>query len=196
MTILMFIGGTFLHTLYAFLYILGIGILAFLIGRIYPRSWIRTDIFPFKSFAFEKNGNIYHKIKIMKWKTILPDMSMIMAKILPGFMPKKRIEETDNISVLIKETCIAEGTHFWVSVFGFGAVFLWKGIGVWILAVLFLLLNIPFIIIQRFNRPRLIAAEKMLKRRNLAQAKGVTENEKAEKVDNAEGADTRQTSKA
>lgn len=179
-----------MHIQYAILYLLGISVLAFFLGRIYPRMWIHEDAFPFKSFSFEKNGNVYHKLKIMKWKTKFPDMSMILAKIIPGFMPKKRLEAADNVSVLIKETCIAEGTHFWVSVFGFGCVFIWKGIGGWILSLLYLLINIPFIIMQRFNRPRLIAAEKMLKKRTLSQAQGVDEFGKTKKGIDAEGAIT------
>lgn len=182
-----------MHMKYAILYLLGIAILAFLLGRLYPKAWINENCFPFKSFSFEKNGNVYQKLKIMKWKTKLPDMSMILAKIMPGFMPKKRIESADKVPVLIKETCVAEGTHFWVSVFGFGCVFIWRGIGGWILSFLFLLINIPFIIMQRFNRPRLIAAEKMLKRRTFPQAQGVDEIEKTKKGLDAEGAITQQT---
>lgn len=180
--------------IYAILYLLSIGILSFLLGRLYPRAWLHEHRFPFKSFAFEKNGKIYHKLKIMEWKTKLPDMSMIMSKLIPGFMPKKRLEEINNLPTLIKETCIAEGTHFWVSVFGFGCVFIWKGIGGWILSLLFLMINLPFIIMQRFNRPRLITAEKMLKRRTLSQTQGVIEIEKAEKGTDIHGVSVQQTS--
>ena len=47
-------------------YLLCISIAVFILGRLYPRKWLRTDAFPFKSFKFEKNGTIYNKIKIMK----------------------------------------------------------------------------------------------------------------------------------
>ncbi len=151
--------------LYAILYILCVIVIVFLLGRIYPRKWIYEKRFPFKSFSFEKEGAIYNKIKIMKWKTKLPDASLIITKILPRFMPKKRLDNEQKISVLIKETCIAEMTHVIVSILGFGCVFIWKGIGGWVLSILFLLFNIPFVIIQRFNRPRLIATDMILKKR-------------------------------
>lgn len=67
---------------------------------------------------------------------------------------------------MINETCIAEATHVIVAILGFGCIFVWNGIGGWIVSVLFLITNIPFIIMQRFNRPRLVAADMMLKRRN------------------------------
>lgn len=152
--------------LYSILYILCVGIVVFLLGRLYPRKWLRADCFPFKSFKFEKNGMIYNKIKIMKWKTKLPDASLIITKVLPKFMPRKRLDNENNIPTLINETCIAEATHVVAAILGFGCVFIWNGIGGWIMSILFLLFNIPFVIMQRFNRPRLITADVMLKRRN------------------------------
>ena len=80
-------------------YLLCISIAVFILGRLYPRKWLRTDAFPFKSSKLEKNGTIYNKIKIMKWKTKLPDASLIITKILPRFMPKKRLENENNIPV-------------------------------------------------------------------------------------------------
>ena len=152
--------------LYSFLYILCVGILVFLLGRLYPRKWLRVDCFPFKSFKFEKNGTIYNKLKIMKWKTKLPDASLIITKVFPRFMPRKRLDDEEKIPTLINETCIAETTHVVAAILGFGCVFVWDGIGGWIMSILFLLFNIPFIIMQRFNRPRLITANMMLTRRN------------------------------
>jgi len=168
-------------------YLLCISITAFIIGRLYPRKWLRPNAFPFKSFRCEKNGTIYNKINIKKWKTKLPDMSIIITKILPRFMPKKRLKDENNIPVLINETCIAEATHVIAAILGFGCIFVWNGIGGWIVSVLFLLINVPFVIIQRFNRPRLVAADMMLKRRNglkleASHKKGSTEEEKDENL--------------
>ena len=145
-------------------YILCTSIVVFILGRVFPRKWIFEDRFPFKSFDFEKGGRIYNKIGRMKWKTKLPDASVTITKILPKFMPRKRIDQGDQIPILIKETCIAEATHVLVAILGFGCVFIWNGIGGWIVSIAFLLFNIPFIIIQRFNRPRLIRANMMMSR--------------------------------
>ena len=165
--------------LYSILYTLCVGIVVFLLGRLYPRKWLRVDRFPFKSFKFEKNGTIYNKIKIMKWKTKLPDASLIITKVLPKFMPRKRLEDEKEIPTLISETCIAEVTHVLAAILGFGCVFVWNGIGGWIMSILFLLFNIPFIIMQRFNRPRLIKADMMLKRRNNYNSEATNKNETA-----------------
>ena len=151
----------FLRTIH---YIFRISIAAFVLGRVYPRRWISADHFPFKSFKFENGGRIYNRINIMKWKTKLPDASMLITKLIPKFMPKKRLDQSEQIPILIKETCVAETTHVLVSILGFGCVFLLEGIGGWLISVAFLLINLPFIIIQRFNRPRLIAAQTMMRR--------------------------------
>ena len=44
-------------------FLLVLGIAVFLAGRFFPRRWIFEDSFPFNSFAFEKEGNIYNRIK-------------------------------------------------------------------------------------------------------------------------------------
>ena len=181
--------------LYSFLYILSVGFLVFILGRLYPRKWLRVDCFPFKSFKFEKNGTIYNKLKIMKWKTKLPDASLIITKVLPKFMPRKRLDDEEKIPTLINETCIAEATHVVAAILGFGCVFVWDGIGGWIMSILFLLFNIPFIIMQRFNRPRLITADMMLKRRNnynseAANGNKTTTEENIERSCAAEAAET------
>lgn len=150
------------------LYILSVSIVVFLLGRVFPRRWLHEQAFPFKSFGFEKNGAIYQKLGIMKWKTKLPDASLIISRLFPKWMPKKRLENEEKIPILIKETCVAEMTHSAVSLLGFGCVFIWKGIGGWIMSLGFLILNLPFILMQRFNRPRLIMAAQMLARRKKA----------------------------
>lgn len=135
------------------------GLAIFLIGRIFPRQWIKADKFPFKSYKWEQNGKFYEKLKVKKWKTKLPDASVIIGKIFPKFMPKKRINGADkrNIKVLVKETCVAEFTHLTSALLGLFCIKLWKGWGALVSAV-WIALNLPFVIIQRYNRPRLIKA--------------------------------------
>ena len=150
------------------LFHLCMGVVVFLIGRLLPRRWIREDKFPYKSFRFEKNGEIYHKIKIMQWKTKLPDASLIISKFLPKFLPAKRLENQKKIPVLIKETCVAEATHSVAAILGFIPVFIWGGVGAWLSAILFFAYNLPYVLMQRFNRPRLIRANEMLRGREAA----------------------------
>ena len=51
---------------------------------------------------------------------------------------------------------MAEFIHVLLSILGFGAVFIWPGVWGWVIAIVYFLGgNLPFIIIQRYNRPRL-----------------------------------------
>lgn len=139
------------------IYLLISGIIVFLLGRLFPRSLINEDKFLFKSFKFEKNGAIYNKLKIHNWKTKLPDASVFISKIIPNFMPIKRIitKSKKYIKILIKESCIAESTHLLCALLGFYCLNIYRGIGGIIVSISYFILNIPFIIIQRYNRPRL-----------------------------------------
>lgn len=143
--------------LFCLIYLLTLSVFVFFIGRIIPRSWIKEDKFPFKSFKWEKNGLIYEKLKIKKWKTKLPDASLVLNKIIPNLYPTKRMKNSDKekTKILIKESCVAEGTHKVVSILGFLCIYIWKSFGGVTVAVAFYLFNVPFIIIQRYNRPRL-----------------------------------------
>ncbi len=143
--------------LYCILYLAILSITIFLIGRFFPRKWIYENCFPFRCFTFEKGGKIYEKIGVKKWKTLYPDGSMIFHKILPNLYPKKRLDgsKLEKIPILIKESCIAEGTHVIAGLLGFFCIAIWKKVGGIIVSIVYFIINIPPIIIQRYNRPRL-----------------------------------------
>jgi len=164
-----------MQILYSIVYILCLCVGVFVFGRIYPREWLRIDRFPFRCYGIEDEGRIYNRIGIMRWKTKLPDISVIITRFIPDFMPRKRLDGSEKLSVLIEETCIAEMTHALAAVLGFGCVYICDGIGGWIISWLFLLANLPFIIMQRFNRPRLMKAEEMLKRRGVTESRDADE---------------------
>ena len=137
------------------------GLIIFFVGRVFPRKWIKENKFPFNDFKFEKGGKIYDKIKIKKWKTKLPDASLIIGKFFPKFLPKKRIgikaNEQEKIKVLIKESCVAESTHLFSAIVGIFCAKLWKYWGI-IVSFAWFTWNMLFVLIQRYNRPRLIKA--------------------------------------
>ena len=143
------------------------GLIIFFIGRLIPRRFIKENKYPYKSFLVEKNGEIYNKINIKRWKTKLPDASVIVSKLFKKlkikfpykFFPVKRINRYDkeSINILIKESCIAETNHILAGIIGFGCTMIWKNIGGWIISILYFLWNVPFVLIQRYNRPRLLA---------------------------------------
>lgn len=135
-------------------YLVCIGILSFVAGRLLPKKWFNPQAFPYHTFPFEKDGSIYRKIGIHKWQHRIPDMS----RILPGLMPRKAIPgkpTAAELDTMIKETCVAECIHGILCLAGFACLRLWSGIGGIIVALLYALGNLPFILVQRYNRPRL-----------------------------------------
>ena len=133
------------------------GTVGFFAGRIVPKGW-------FRSFPFERNGVVYEKLGIRKWHKKVLDMS----RILPGLMPAKNLsgDYGQNLPVMIQETCVAEAVHVTVSIAGLRCLWMWPGVGgVTVTVIHIILLNLPFILIQRYNRPRLIRLQKKLEKK-------------------------------
>ena len=79
------------------------------------------------------------------------------------------------VELLVQETCVAEAVHTASILLGLGALWLWPGWGGVVLWLIwFLLANLPFILIQRYNRPRLMRLHALLQRRE--QRKGTHEH--------------------
>ena len=147
------------------LYLLVLALLAHPLGQALPRRWFDGERFPYRCYKWEKQGKLYTRISVDRWKTLVPDMS----RILPD-MVKKQVTPTAvtaaQAAVLVQETCVAEAVHTVSSLLGLLCLRLWPGWGgviVW--AVWFMLGNLPFILIQRYNRPRLLRLRSLLQRR-------------------------------
>ena len=130
-----------------------LAVVSFFIGRLLPKSWFHGDKFPYRCAS---------------WEDKVPDMS----KIVPKLIPAKRLD-TDfraQLPRMIEETCVAEFTHFVLILLGFYALRLWPGTGGAVVTAIYILFgNLPFLIIQRYNRPRLqklLAAQQRRSRRN------------------------------
>ena len=115
----------------------------------------------FRPLAWEKNGEIYNSLfRIHRWKRYLPDGGAIVKK---DFNKKKLASFSKaNLEKFLEESCRAELSHFiaitpfWL--FGFIAP---------IEVVPFMLIyalaaNVPCIMAQRYNRPRI---ERVLRQR-------------------------------
>jgi len=135
------------------IYLTLLSFISFLVGRILPKSWFQENVFLYRAFPFENEGRIYEKLHIRKWQNKLLDMS----RIFPMLMPAKKMnaENRSDIFIMIRETRIAEFTHMILGISGFLCLFLWRGAGGMIVSLLYCIGNIPFIMIQRYNRPRL-----------------------------------------
>ena len=140
------------------------GTAGFFFGRLLARIPLTPDKGWFRCFGFEKDGAVYEKLHIRRWQAKVPDMS----RILPALMPPKNLsgDYGERLPVMIRETCVAEITHMVISVLGLPCLWIWPGIGgITVTAIFILLLNVPYILIQRYNRPRLIRLQRKLQAR-------------------------------
>lgn len=150
--------------LYAVIYIAVLGILSHFVGQALPRARFSAESFPYRTADWENGGRVYEKLGIKHWKDALPDMSRIM----PDMVKKKLTGQNreQGMDVLIAETCVAECVHYWLIVLSLGIFLFWRGgwaVVFWL--VYNILGNVPFILIQRYNRPRLVLLEQRRKRR-------------------------------
>jgi glycosyl-4,4'-diaponeurosporenoate acyltransferase len=102
----------------------------------------------------EDQGNIYTGFfKIKKWKQFVPDG----AGLFKSVFPKKKLQSSGYgyLKAFMLETCRGELTH-WLQILPAGIFFLWN---IWwagiIMIVYALCVNIPCILLQRYNRARL-----------------------------------------
>lgn len=152
--------------LYCLLYLALLGILCFPIGRLLARIPFSAEAFPFRALPLEREGKLYEKLGIRIWQNRLPDIS----KWFPGIVPRKEIPkrpDADTLRRMINETCVAELTHALLCLAGIGLLKIWPGIGGILLFILDVLAgNLPFLLIQRYNRPRLQKLLRATEKRN------------------------------
>ena len=145
------------------IYLAVIGVLSQLTALL-PRRWFHADRFPFRAYGWEKGGEIYRRVGITHWKDRVPDMS----RYLP-FLTSKTMSagvSAAQAERLVQETCVAECVHVVLSLMTLYCLRLWPGAGGVVLTVLYILAgHVPFIMIQRYNRPRFMMIAERLRRR-------------------------------
>lgn len=146
------------------------GLACFPLGRIFKRMKLRWDRPPFAELPWEQSGRFYEKLGIRYWKDFAPDVS----RMFPGSMPKKQFETRPDAAYMrdmLSETCVAELTHLLLCATGLALIPLWPGPGGIILYIVYAMVgNVPFIMIQRYNRPRfrrMLAATEAWERRRM-----------------------------
>lgn len=152
-------------------YLVLTGIISFFVGRIIPKRWFSADVFPYRSFAFEQDGKFYDRFKIRFWQKKVPDMS----KILPKLMPAKCIsyDYKEQLPRMLQETCVAEFIHTLLCFSGLYCLKLWPGMGGAVVSVIYILVfNLPYIMIQRYNRPRLMRLNNRIKQQTISVSEG------------------------
>jgi glycosyl-4,4'-diaponeurosporenoate acyltransferase len=112
---------------------------------------------PFRSFRWEKSGAVYDRLfHIRRWKHLLPDGAAVWKK--RGFQKKKLQSFTpQNLRRYLTESVRGELTH-WLGIFPFWVFGFFAPPSVIPLMLLYALaVNVPCILAQRYNRPRIAA---------------------------------------
>ena len=144
-------------------YIAGAGIAAHFIGEALPRDRLDPRRPPFAPWRWEQNGRIYRALGVHLWKDKLPDMSRIAPDMVRKAVPLTA--SSADAERVARETCVAEVVHWVLMLLSFIIYLLYpRPLGA-LLAVLYGLSHVPFIIIQRYNRPTLATLAVRLKQR-------------------------------
>ena len=145
---------------YSVLYVAALGIVAHFVGEALPARILRYDRFPFRTYRWEREGKIYHKLRIRAWKSHMPDMSRILKDMVPKRVGKAPTAE--HMWVLVRETCRAELTHIGLCMLSPVIWFFWHDWTGVLLSAIAVLGNVPFILIQRYNRPAFVSLAERL----------------------------------
>ena len=144
-------------------YFMILGVLSHVLGEAVRRETIRFDRFPYAPYRWENGGQFYRKLRIETWKGMLPDKSRFVRT-----MVRKNLGDDRSgglIKRLIEETCVAEQVH-WLLLFAGPLLQLFSNSAfVRVAGFLYSASNIPFILIQRYNRPRLVALYQKIRMR-------------------------------
>ena len=141
-----------------------VGIVLMIVGMAIPRRF-RPDAFPFRPWRFE-TPEFFKRLRVSRWKGYMPDAS----RVVRGMTRKLSGNDSSSVHLarLVQETCVAELTH-WVLMAICPASLVFAPCE-W--TPLFILLydigNLPFIVIQRYNRPRMMKILRMREERERA----------------------------
>ena len=145
----------FIEQFFLFAFIVAVvGALAFLGGELLPRKNFDYSAFPYRAHKWEKEGQIYEKLHIRKWKDHLPDMSRYIKTMFAKELVNPR--DPEYTRRLILETCVAELIHKILILLSPIFAQYMTGMYADLAMLIYALGNLPFILIQRYNRPRLI----------------------------------------
>lgn len=119
-----------------------------------PDRFFSPEAFLYRTRGFEREGRLYDKVfRVSSWKHLLPDGGAVWNK--RGFK-KKRLESfsKENLDRFLIESARGELTH-WLAIFPFWVFwFITPPEVPWLMLVYALLVNMPCVIAQRYNRPR------------------------------------------
>ena len=168
-------SGDIMQLFHCAVYLAATGVLGFVLGRVVPKSWFSAERFPYRCAPWEQK--LWRALRVKTWQARVPDMSRIFPRLMP---PKKMTAATvHDLPRMVQETCVAEWIHTLLSLTGLYCLHIWRGWGGIAVTLVYILFgNLPFIIIQRYNRPRL---QRLLARQSAQnKSKGATGHENAD----------------
>lgn len=122
-----------------------------------PDRLFEPDRLLWRSFRWERGGKIYdHVFHIRRWKHLLPDGGGILKK--KGYQKRSLTDlSEENLHRFLIEASRGELTH-WLGILPFWVFGLFAPPQViWIMLAYALIVNLPCILAQRYNRPRVLA---------------------------------------
>ncbi|GGO00192.1 glycosyl-4,4'-diaponeurosporenoate acyltransferase CrtO family protein [Saccharibacillus kuerlensis] len=132
--------------------------------RFLPKSWYEKNQWFFAERSFERK--VYKRIGLDRWKDRLPECGKVWN------FQKKNLNEDLTLSYadkFILETKYAEVGHLGMAVLGFACIWVNPSdyaLMAFILAGVNVIVQIPFCLIQRYNRPRLLRLRSRLARKS------------------------------
>ncbi len=116
----------------------------------------------YRTQRWEAGGEFYRlHLRVDRWKDYLPTFAG------PSGFSKKRLTAADPgyLTRFIRETCRGESNHV-RAILSVVAMRLWTPFDLWLFVLTIAIVgNLPFIIVQRYNRPRLQRALVLSERR-------------------------------
>ena len=160
---------TALYILIGFACVLLPSLFVAIIIRMLPRKWFNPNRKIYQ--VGDKERQFLLKIDIKKWKDKIPEMGQTVN------FKKDKLQDANNAEYIQKflvETCYAESLHISCAVlaiiFAFISLLFMPNLFVWTVslpvAIVYSIYNIPSILIQRYNRPRLKVQLKRLTKNN------------------------------
>lgn len=118
-----------------------------------PRPWLEADTFVTRIRSFERNGRIYDRVRIRRWKDRLPESNSLGRAQRSN---KRSLTGRAGVPGYIVETRRAEYVH-WAILLAGPFFHVWSPSWVARIMTLFGIgFNLPFIAVQRFNRGRAV----------------------------------------
>jgi len=142
------------------IFVLTVGFLSNVVGARLPRGFEFRKGF-FACHDWEDSGKLYdRRFKVSRWKDDSFDASKVFSNTASkstGFARDPKV-----FAAAIQETCVAELIHWALVIAGFALLFVIRSTWRWLFWALYTLSNLADIVIQRFNRPRLVKIHRAL----------------------------------